>query len=178
MKKEYYSGNRKQVLQEMKNASLAVFFSGDEIRRSADENYEFFGNRNFLYLTGIEETGLVACAGKRRRRQGMGKAVSSETGRLCRTVDRQKDQRSEAAEKAGAEVCGYADNFEKEFHRLAVSGNYEFLYADTYKESTDDRDTTAHRFVRSAKENYPYLQVENATLILRKLRTIKQTLRD
>ena len=37
MKKEYYSGNRKNVIREMKNGSLAVFFSGDEIRRSADE---------------------------------------------------------------------------------------------------------------------------------------------
>ena len=49
------------------------FFSGDEIRRSADENYDFFGNRNFLYLTGIEEPGLVLLLGKDSAGAGMGK---------------------------------------------------------------------------------------------------------
>lgn len=76
--------------------------------------------------------------------------------------------------KAAAEAFGYAENFEKDFHRLAVSGNYAFLYADTYKESTEDIDTRAHRFVRDVKDAWPYLQIENGTMILRKLRTIKQ----
>ena len=85
-----------------------------------------------------------------------------------------RTKESEAAEKAAAKAFGYAENFEKDFHRLAVSGNYAFLYADTYKESTEDIDTRAHRFVRDVKDAWPYLQIENGTMILRKLRTIKQ----
>ena len=109
MKKEYYSGNRKNVIREMKNGSLAVFFSGDEIRRSADENYDFFGNRNFLYLTGIEEPGTGSSAWKRQCRSGMGKTVSSQTGCICRALDREENQRIRGCGKSGGRsiwLCG------------------------------------------------------------------------
>ena len=174
MKKEYYSGNRKNVIREMKNGSLAVFFSGDEIRRSADENYDFFGNRNFLYLTGIEEPGLVLLLGKDSAGAGWEKLYLRRPDAFAERWTGKRTKESEAAEKAAAEAFGYAENFEKDFHRLAVSGNYAFLYADTYKESTEDIDTRAHRFVRDVKDAWPYLQIENGTMILRKLRTIKQ----
>jgi Xaa-Pro aminopeptidase len=32
-----------------------LFFSGESVRKSADENFPFFTNRNFLYLTGIKQ---------------------------------------------------------------------------------------------------------------------------
>lgn len=49
MKKEFFEGNRKRFYESMKNNSLAVFFSGAEIRKSNDEYYPFFANRNFFY---------------------------------------------------------------------------------------------------------------------------------
>jgi Xaa-Pro aminopeptidase len=32
-----------------------LFFSGESVRKTADENYPFFTNRNFLYLTGVKQ---------------------------------------------------------------------------------------------------------------------------
>lgn len=32
-----------------------LFFSGESVRKSADEDFPFFANRNFLYLTGIKQ---------------------------------------------------------------------------------------------------------------------------
>ncbi len=32
-----------------------LFFSGENVRKTADENYPFFTNRNFLYLTGVKQ---------------------------------------------------------------------------------------------------------------------------
>lgn len=34
---------------------LAVFLSGEALRKSADDDYPFYANRNFVYLTGIEQ---------------------------------------------------------------------------------------------------------------------------
>ena len=104
MKKEYYSGNRKNVIREMKNGSLAVFFSGDEIRRSADENYDFFGNRNFLYLTGIEEPGLVLLLGKDSAGAGWEKLYLRRPDAFAERWTGKRTKESEAAEKAGAEA--------------------------------------------------------------------------
>jgi Xaa-Pro aminopeptidase len=32
-----------------------LFFSGESVRKTADENFPFFANRNFVYLTGIKQ---------------------------------------------------------------------------------------------------------------------------
>ena len=32
-----------------------LFFSGESVRKNADEDLPFFTNRNFLYLTGIKQ---------------------------------------------------------------------------------------------------------------------------
>jgi Xaa-Pro aminopeptidase len=39
----------------MAAGDLMLFFSGEEVRKSADESYPFFTNRNFLYLCGVKQ---------------------------------------------------------------------------------------------------------------------------
>jgi len=39
----------------MMDNDAMLFFSGEPVRKSADENFPFFTNRNFLYLTGIKQ---------------------------------------------------------------------------------------------------------------------------
>ena len=55
MNKEFYAGNRKSLYQKLEAGSLVVVFSGHAPIKTNDENYPFFTNRNFLYLTGIEQ---------------------------------------------------------------------------------------------------------------------------
>ncbi|MBI5951214.1 MAG: aminopeptidase P N-terminal domain-containing protein [Chloroflexi bacterium] len=39
----------------MTDGDAMLFFSGESVRKSADEDFPFFTNRNFLYLTGIKQ---------------------------------------------------------------------------------------------------------------------------
>jgi Xaa-Pro aminopeptidase len=41
----------------MADDDAMLFFSGESVRKSADESFPFFTNRNFLYLTGIQQEG-------------------------------------------------------------------------------------------------------------------------
>ena len=60
MKKEYFKGNRERLLRQMKENSLLVLFSGTELRKTNDEYYPFYAERNFVYLTGLSgRTGLA-----------------------------------------------------------------------------------------------------------------------
>ena len=59
MNKEFYEGNRKSLYQKLEAGSLVVVFSGHAPIKTNDENYPFFTNRNFLYLTGIEQENIV-----------------------------------------------------------------------------------------------------------------------
>jgi len=55
MDKNFYSENRRRVASHMTDGEAMLFFSGESVRKSADEDFPFFTNRNFLYLTGIQQ---------------------------------------------------------------------------------------------------------------------------
>ena len=59
MNKEFYRENRETLYQSVEKNSLVILFGGHAPKRSNDENYEFYANRNFLYLTNAEQENTV-----------------------------------------------------------------------------------------------------------------------
>ena len=55
MESKFYKENREALMNQVEDQSAAIFFSGRAIRKSSDEDYGFFANRNFVYLTGVEQ---------------------------------------------------------------------------------------------------------------------------
>ena len=55
MDKNFYCENRRRLAAHMLKNDAMLFFSGESQRKTADENFPFFANRNFLYLTGIKQ---------------------------------------------------------------------------------------------------------------------------
>ena len=75
MDRSFYSRNRERLAERLKPGTLAVFFSGEEIRKTNDEYYPFFADRDFVYLTGIEQKQsvlLIMKDGSRILLTGMG----------------------------------------------------------------------------------------------------------
>ena len=71
MNKEFYQGNREKLYAQMKENALLVLFSGTEVRKTNDEFYPFYTNRNFLYLTGLDQKELALIA----RKDGAGRVT-------------------------------------------------------------------------------------------------------
>lgn len=60
MKAEFYTNNRRKLAEYLPDGALMLIFSGYAPRKRADEDYPFFSDRNFVYLTGIaRDAGLV-----------------------------------------------------------------------------------------------------------------------
>jgi Xaa-Pro aminopeptidase len=55
MDKRFYGENRQRVAAHMTGNDAMLFFSGESVRKTADEDFPFFPNRNFVYLTGIKQ---------------------------------------------------------------------------------------------------------------------------
>ena len=55
MNKEFYVNTRKRVAEKLPDNSMMILFAGKDIRESEDQSYEFCINRNFYYLTGVNE---------------------------------------------------------------------------------------------------------------------------
>ena len=174
MDKSNYAGNRQRFADSMKPGSIAVLLAGREIRKTHDEYYPFFAQRNFVYLTGIQQKNsiLVIC----KETSG---AVSQRLYILPgdALAERWTGRRLTAGE--AEDISGISDirpqpRFLPDLQALAISGGYENLYLDLFRYSADDIDTAAHGLAAIAQREYPYLRIRSANPILRSLRTIKQ----
>ena len=54
-----YRNNRERFAAALPDRTAALLFSGEGKRMSLDSEYRFFADRNFFYLTGLENPGLV-----------------------------------------------------------------------------------------------------------------------
>ena len=127
MIKEFFQGNRSRFYSQMKDNSLLALFSGAEVRKTNDEFYPFYTNRSFLYLTGLDGRELALLA----RKDGQGNVTEKifllPPDLLAERWTGRRIKPDEAAEISGIGQIGFADEFAQELHRLAVSGNYEYL---------------------------------------------------
>lgn len=57
--RNYFLNNRARFFDELEDNTITVLFSGTSKKKSADQFFPFFANRNFFYLTGIEQEGSV-----------------------------------------------------------------------------------------------------------------------
>ena len=55
MDKAFHSNNRQRLSEQVMDGDALLLFSGEPVRKTGDEDYPFFANRNFLYLTGIRQ---------------------------------------------------------------------------------------------------------------------------
>ena len=174
MTKEFFQGNRERLYAGMKENSLLVLFSGVEVRKTNDEFYPFYTNRDFLYLTGLDGKELALLARKDGQGRVAEKAYLLPPDPMAERWTGRRIKPDEAAERSGVTDVGFGADFEGELHKLAASGNYEHLYLDLYRASPADRDEPAHRLLKRAASDYPFLKIENANALIRRLRTIKQ----
>ena len=171
MKAEFYRNNRKKLAEGMEENALALFFSGFAPRKRADEDYPFFADRNFVYLTGIaRDAGLILAV----KKTGSGyeeKLFLLPADLLKERWTGRRTKADEAHALSGIADIGYTADFEGYFARALEDVKTVYLDID---ETRDVRDyTEAHRFSSAIREQFPWLKVENSRPILAGLRTIK-----
>ena len=171
MKPEFYQNNRKKLAERMEENSLSLFFSGFAPRKRADEDYPFFADRNFVYLTGISrDAGLILAV----KKTGSGceeKLFLLPADLLKERWTGRRTKADEAQSLSGIADIGYTADFEPYFSKALEDVKTVYLDID---ETRDVRDyTEAHRFSAAIREQFPWLKVENSRPILASLRTIK-----
>ena len=84
MQASFYRSNRQNLAAKLPDNALALFFSGFAPRKRADEDYPFFADRNFVYLTGIaRDAGLILAI----RKENGTYALSASARSSQRTLD-------------------------------------------------------------------------------------------
>lgn len=165
--RNYFLNNRERFFGKLEENTITVLFSGTAKRKSADQYFPFFANRNFFYLTGIEQEGSVLL-------------IKKQSGKILRMIlfIRAYD---EYAEK------WYGKRLTKDEAGM-ISGIYDISFSEgldavlkTMLDGWDgsislDRDSISDSDVwllHVLEDNYPQIEITNVFPVFSKLRMIK-----
>jgi len=157
--------NRNNLFEKMENNSVLVLFSGTEINRSADENYPFSVNRNFYYLTMIDEPNLILLMNKTEK--------GNQTILFIEKVDLfyekwigKKLNEEKAIEYSGIAEYRYLEEFETILFDLAKNK----VYLDF--EEKEEVNASRSWYYKDLLENHN-IEIEDAYPLIKALRTVK-----
>lgn len=166
MDKTFHAGNRARLYEQLTPGSLLVLFAGNELRKSADANYLFYADRNFVYLTGVSQKQSVLLA-----RKGADGTVSERLYVLAKDMLAERWTGRRLSPEEAEDISGIADVvslevFPKDFAALQEGT----VYLDLHKHVPEDPDRPAHSFAKQLQGK----SVLDVNPFIRKLRTIKQ----
>ena len=169
MIKDVFVKNRKKLLEKVEDNSAVIFFAGKALTKSADEEYPFTPNRNFYYLTGIDEPHHILLLKKVNGKESEVLFVIKPDLERERWYGKTLRQ-NEASELSGIEDVEFLDSFEAVVNRLITAGDIENLYLDLERNSMDDDKTTAEKFASKIAGIYPQIVVKNIYNIISEIR--------
>lgn len=175
-----FNKRREKLFEALPDNSLTLVFAGASKIRSEDENYPFFANRNFFYLTGIEQENsvlmLVKCPGEHKeylfldehnelKERWTGKRLSFEAA-------------SEISQIANV----YSTNNFEVMLQMGLSqennvyGNISHLYLDLSDELKIKPGMSTQLYKKELEEKYPHITFSNVYPLIVELRLVKSDL--
>lgn len=166
MNKEFYINNRKRVLDRMKDNSILILFAGNSPKKTADERYAFTPNRNFYYLTGIDEEDHIIVLVKNNEIESEHLFIK-EIDDIREKWEGKTIRKNEAIELTGIEDVKYISGFNSFIEKFISNKEEVNLYLDLEKENT------SYDYLKLIKDKYYNVKVLNAHKIVGELRLIK-----
>lgn len=175
-----FKERRIQYLNQLKSNSLSVFFSGRAPQKSNDQYYPFSVNRNFFYLTGIEQENvcLLLAKGKEETVSYLFIAENDPVKVLWNGAGLSFEEASEIAELEVKNVHEVS-NLDHFIHgllsttRSALFGHIDTFYLDLERQSEVSLDTPAITYAHQLKALYPFLNIISNQMMLAEQRMVK-----
>lgn len=172
MDKDVYKQNRNRFMDKIEDNSIVILFAGNAPKKTGDELYQFTPNRNFYYLTGIQEENHIVVLTKFKGKASeklflkeLDLAKEMWTGKTLRD--------HEGKEISGIEDTVYMNEFYPYVNKLIQGTEKVNLYLDLDRESIEEADSNGISFAGKIKNKYPQLVVKNLINKITKLRMIK-----
>ena len=172
MKSLVFTKNRENLLKKLEDNSLLVLFAGEAKRKTADEYFQFTPNRNFYYLTGVDEEKHIL----------MIKKINGVVDEVLYILKPNLEQERwtgktirdyEAKEVSGIENIKYLEEFKSDLNMIFTNGIAENLYLDLERVSFDEEMSKSQSFAKEVKERYPQVVIKDVYSDIASLRQIK-----
>lgn len=173
MNAAYFTRNRTRFYEKMEADSLLILFSGVEIRRTNDEFYPFFAERNFVYLTGLTCKEAVFLAQKDSSGAVKERLYILPPDFMAERWTGRRVKPYEAEAISGIRDIRYVDAFCQDLAALLSEDSVGNVYLDTYRQLPGDIARPSHTLASWFSAAYSQVSILDASVILRSLRTIK-----
>ena len=160
-----YIINRQNLVEKMKDKSCVILFSGRVFQKSGDQDFPFEVNKNFYYLTGINQENVILMIVKSDK---IKEYLFIEENDLERAkCIGMKLTKEEASTISGIENICYLESFDKmvyQFYNPSRKNCDELdtLYLDLERRSDLDYYNLGLTYSQKFKEMYPEIKIENA----------------
>ena len=177
MHSKEYSIRREKVFQQIMEQSIFILFSGGLIKSSADATFPFVVNKNFYYLTGIEQENSVLVMLKTPTTVKTYLFIDEIDETKTRWIGKKLDIES-ATKVSGIHDIFMMSMFETRLKEMLLDtngfGKVTHAYFDLEKNIVVDHQLkTTERVADEFKKQFPGLTIDNAYPMLTKLRMIK-----
>ena len=173
MKKEVFIRNRQNLMNKLGDNCAVVLFSGEQIKRSADEAYDFVTNRNFFYMTGIDGEENIALFitkvnGKVQETLFI-KAINLEYEKWYGETIRP----DAAKEKSGIENVAFMPSFKGALHNAITKMEITDFYFDLERDSFNAKKSVSEEFAQKITATYPQVSIKDVYNKIALLRMVK-----
>lgn len=170
--KEFFVKNRENLLNKMAVGDMAIFFAGESPQSTADSHYKFRPDKNFYYLTGTIRETFILVLTKLEEKSDVTIFIEKPNYDIEKWVGK-KLTVDQVKEISGIENVQYLENFESWLNRSIYSTKYEGMYLDLARMKFKGETTTAMKFAKEIRENYPEITIKNVHRYMSELRMIK-----
>jgi Xaa-Pro aminopeptidase len=172
MEKRLFVENRRKLAASISGGDVMLFFSGESVRKTADENYPFFTNRNFLYLTGIkQEQSALLIQNKDGHISERLFVLKPDPAKEIWTGRRFTEQ--ELYEISGIETIEDISSLDKTIESLLVSHRVKTIWL-CFDALAPERSWDLERqFAHHLQSRHPYIVIANSYPLVCAMRKIK-----
>ena len=172
---DFFKNNREKLKAKLKENSLVIVHSNDEMPRNGDQFFPFRQNSAFYYLTGIAQEKSIFCFAPDHANEKIRELVLIlKADKSLEIWEGHKLTHKEAKEKSGIDTIKYIDDFEAVLRELVLGVDQVYVYQNEYTKFTTDVDSRNLRFARKLLHDYPATKLERLAPIVAQLRSVKE----
>ncbi len=175
MNAEFFIENRKKIAEKLTDKSILILFSGTLKQKTADGVYPFTPNRNFYYLTGIDQENSILVMRKDKD--------EIQTTVFIKSGDPKKEKwlghfltKDEAKTQSGIDSIGENNDFQPWVSMWMFKHVYSEIFLDLERRSWDEDWNPAIKYSEEFRRRYPDIKINNLFSEISGCRAIKSDL--
>ncbi|MBO9130763.1 aminopeptidase P family protein [Bacillus sp. 165] len=172
MNQSFFMQNRKNLVKALPSDSVTILFAGQAPHKSADANYVFVPNRNFYYMTGINEPNVILVIKKTGNELEEMLFIEKADPVMEKWVGK-TIAKEEAQAVSGVNKILYLDSFESTLARTFLTEDTKHVYLDLERREWAGPQTKVLSFAKHIREHYPHISVGNVYASICELRVFK-----